>query len=84
MIHFPAINFWCSTGIHSRNPFIFIISISYPILNFDDMIKLQIFPFVYQWSPADSYRRLVLMNISNLSLVFVPILHANRLMETFS
>ena len=48
------------------------------------MIKLQIFPFVYQWSPADSYRRLVLMNISNLSLVFVPILHANRLMETFS
>ena len=41
------------------------------------MIKLQILPFVYQWSPADSYR-LVLMNISNLSLVFVPMLHANR------
>ena len=73
--------FWCSTRIHFRNPFIFIISISYPILNFDDMIKLRILPFVYHWSPADSYR-LVLMNISNLSLLFGPILHANRVMET--
>ena len=52
------------------------------LLNLDDIIKLQILPFVYQLSHGYIYR-LVLMNISNLPLLLVPILHANRVMETF-
>ena len=57
---------------------------SQKILNLNDVIsKLQVLSFVYQWSLVICYPH-VLVITSNSALRFIPIQHANHVMEIFT